>query len=929
MSHHPLTSVHIALALAFAVAAAGCGPESAQSLLAKGQAELAKKDARSAVVHFKGALQVDPSATATRVLLGRALAEAGDPLGAIVELTKALELQADPSDVMPTLARAFLESGQYKKLLDAHSGVNLPKNDAQAAFKAYLASAWSLAGDRQKTDAAIAASLTAVPNYPEALIVQVRSMLNRKELDGALAVVEQVLARDPGRPQAWQLKGEILVAKKTDLPGAEAAFRKAIEIDGKFVPAYASLVVSRIRVGDMAGGKKQLGLMQAVAPGNAETKFLQAQVAFLEKDYVKAREGVQQVLRFAPENPNLLLLGAAVEWSSGSLVIAQKMLETAVRVEPTLEAARINLAYINIRLGQAARALAVLEPLLKGESAKAAALSAAGEASLQLGQPALAGGYFSRAVALVPEDPRARTALAMAQLAQGEATAAFIQLESLAVESKDGYADAAVASARLGRGEFDAALAAVDNMIRKNPANASAYELRGRVLAGKGDLVGARQAFEKVLSIEPRFLAVVVALAELDVREAKSDQAKTRYEELLKSDPRNHQVITALADLRLKAGVPAKEVEASLAEAIRLAPDEPAPRLKLVELLFNQRQVKRALVVAQEAATTLPNDVQVLDALGRMLWADGNSQQALATFRRIIAIDAALPVAHIRVADVHRADGNLSAAVASLRRAVEIDPRQREARSALVELLVQAKRPKEALDIAKELQSREPKLAAGYQLEAVVYRKLLNHEASVAAYRRGLQAVGEAGETGDIPMNLFVSLLASKNWKQAEAFALQWLSKHPGDGALIYNLGEGYMINNDFKSAENYFAKAVLLRPDFVPALNNLASMLVQQGKPGAVEPAQRAVSLAPNDPATLDTLAGALMAEGRLPEAVQAQQKAVSVAPADPLIRLNLAKIALRAGNKALARTELDQLVAMGSRNPQREEALRLLKTL
>lgn len=929
MPHHPVTAVRFVFALAVAVAFVGCGPESAQSLVAKGQAELVRKDPRAAVVHFKGALQADPSATATRLLLGRALVEANDSRGAIVELTKALEQQADPSEVMPALARALLDSGQYKKLLEAHAGVNLSNNLAQAAFKSHLGLAWSFAGNRQKTDAAIAAALTAVPDYADALILQSRLMLNRRELDGALVVIDKVLARDPSLPQAWQVKGEALAAKQTDVPGAEAAFRKAIEIDGKFVPAHSSLVISRIRAGDMVGGKKQLSLLQGVAPGSAETRFLQAQVAYLEKDYVKAREGVQQVLRVAPENPNLLQLAAAVEWSGGSLVIAQKMLETAVRIEPSLEDARVNLAHIYVRLGQAARALAVLEPLLKGDSAKATALSAAGEASLQLGQPALAGGYFSRAVALAPEDTRTRTALAMAQLAQGESSAAFAQLESLASQSKDGYADAAVASARLGRREFDAALVAVDSMIRKNPNNASAYELRGRVQAAKGDLAGARTSFEKVLSVEPRFLVAVLALAELDVREDKLDQAKARYEDFLKSDPRNHQAITGLADLRLKAGVSAKDIEASLAEAIRLAPDEPAPRLKMVELLFSQRQVKRALVVAQEAATTLPNDVQVLDALGRMLWADGNSQQALATFRRVIAIDATLPVAHIRVADVHRADGNLSAAVASLRRAIEVDPRQREARTALVELLVQMKRPKEALDIAKELQGREPKLAAGYQLEAAVYRRLLNHEASVAVYRRGLQAVGEAGDTSDIPMNLFVSLLASKNWKQAESFALQWLSKHPSDGALIYNLGEGYMINNDFKSAEAYFARAVLLRPDFVPALNNLASMLLRQGKPGAVDPAQRAARLAPNSPATLDTLAGALAADGRLSEALQAQQRAVAIAPADPTIRMNLAKIALRSGDKVLAKAELDRLVAMGSGNPLRSEALQLLKSL
>ena len=90
---------------------------------------------------------------------------------------------------------------------------------------------------------------------------------------------------------------------------------------------------------------------------------------------------------------------------------------------------------------------------------------------------------------------------------------------------------------------------------------------------------------------------------------------------------------------------------------------------------------------------------------------------------------------------------------------------------------------------------------------------------------------------------------------------------------------------------------------------------------------ARQAVRLSPNQPVPFDTLAAALMADKQPGPAIEAQQKAVSMAPGNPLFRLNLAKIALLAGDKALAKAELERLVAMGSRNPFQQEAVQLLK--
>jgi cellulose synthase operon protein C len=922
-----LNSFTASSALVLVLLGAGCGAESPQQMVAHGKAELAKGVPGAAVIHFKSALQADPGALDVRILLGQALLQSGDAAGAVVELSRALEQKAKPDDVLPSLASAMLFSGQAKKLTADHGNRQLEDKQAQAEFQTQMAAAWTVVGNNAKADKALELALAAVPDMPRAKTQQARILIARGESRRALDTLQAVFAKDAATPEAWFLKAEALAMTQAPPAEVEALLRKAIELDPQYVSAHASLAVLKLRQKDFVAAKKQYEALRGFAPGSSETIFIGAQLAWYDKDYRKARDGVQLLLRGSPDDTRLLQFAAAVEWQDGgSLVIAQKHLETAVRLEPQLDSARANLAQIYLRLGQTAKALEVVQPVVKGERALPLALSAAGEAALQLGDPASAEKYFERAAAAAPGDARPQTSVALAQIARGDDRAGFSRLESLVSQSGDGYADAALVSARLKRNELREALRAVDGMLAKNPKSASAHEMRGRVLVSLRETKAARGAFQKAIELEPRGLVSMLGLADLELMDGRPEETRRIISDYLKANPGNQVAVAALANIRIRAGEPVKDILASVERAAKEAPGEVAPRLKLIELLTNQRQTKAAVAAAQEASAFFADDVQVLDAYGRALMAAGNHEQALTAFRRITSIDPNLPVAHLRLAEAHKAMGNLSAQVASLRRAVEIDPRQAVARANLVNLLVDARRTKEALEIAKDLQAREPTSAAGYLLEGAVHRKLRDNDASAAAYRKGLQ---RATDPADLPMNLVISLLAADKFKAAEAFALEWLSKQPTDGAVVYNLAEGYLMQKDYPNAERFFARAISLRPDHPPSLNNLAWLLLIQGKPGALEPARQASRLMPNHPDILNTLSMAQAAEKQLPEALESLKRAVELAPRKTDLRMNLAKLAIQAGDKGLARQELERVIAEGDKGGFKAAASQLLATL
>ena len=92
---------------------------------------------------------------------------------------------------------------------------------------------------------------------------------------------------------------------------------------------------------------------------------------------------------------------------------------------------------------------------------------------------------------------------------------------------------------------------------------------------------------------------------------------------------------------------------------------------------------------------------------------------------------------------------------------------------------------------------------------------------------------------------------------------------------------------------------------------------------------AEKAIALAPNQPAFLDTLATLLSAKNEYARAVELQNKALSLQPRNDAFRLNLAKIHLAGGKKDLARKELDELAKLGVRFPQQPEVAELLKRM
>ncbi|TAM34146.1 MAG: PEP-CTERM system TPR-repeat protein PrsT [Burkholderiaceae bacterium] len=919
-SNRPMTVV--ALLVALLLAACSQKPE---AMIVSAKQYLAKNDRKAAVIQIKNALQSNPNLPEARFLLGSTLLESGDPVGAETELRKALDLKYPQTAVIPPLAQSMLAQGQAKKVIDEFSGTELGTPQAKANLQMTLASAYAIQGKPDLSATALNAALSAAPGYVPALVAKAGDKASHGDFDGALTMLADVIAKSPQSAEAWKLKGDILLLGKNQAAEAVAAYRKSVEIKPELLAGHAALITALLRQGNITDADKQLESLKKLAPNQPQTKYLEAQMAFEKKDFKSARDLTQQLVAASPSNVQVLQLAGAVELQLNTLPAAQDYLSRALRAAPNLALARRLLVVTYLRAGQTAKAMTTLLPALKPDTTDPELLSVAGDVYLQSGDLKQAQDYFERAARQAPKDGKKQTAVALTHLMQGDTNTAFAELQNIAVSDPGTTADLALISAHLKRQEYDKALKAIDGLEKKQPDKPLASLLRGRTLQAMQDPAGARKSFERALTIDPNYFPAVASLAALDVAANKPEDAKKRFQAVLEKNPKSGQAWVALAELAAKSGAKPDEVAKLLGSAVTVDPTQPTPRLLLIDFYLNNKEFKQASSAAQDAVAAMPDNPAVLDALGRTQQAAGDLNQALVTFDKLADMQPMSPQPFMRLAGVHMAEKNKDAAAQSLEKALQVKPDLLEAQRALVALELDGKKVPAALDVARTVQKQRPREAIGYLLDGDINASQKNWSGAAAAYRAGLKQVNAP----ELAVKLHAVLLASGQAAEADRFSSMWQKDNPKDAAFPFYLGDQALARKDYAGASRQFAAVIKLQPNNASAYNNLAWVSAKLNKDGAVGYAEKANALAPNQPAFMDTLAMVLADKGDYAKALELQNKALALQPQNNEFKLNLAKINIKAGNKDLARKELQDLGKLGDAFTAQAEVTSLLKGL
>lgn len=230
---------------------------------------------------------------------------------------------------------------------------------------------------------------------------------------------------------------------------------------------------------------------------------------------------------------------ALADAQAGRWEAAEPVLETLAAAKPTDATVCAKLAERRLRQKRAKEAVELMERAIAAEPSNAAWHSQLGHALGQrigevnfMQQGMLAGklrGAYEKSVALDPNHIPGYIGLARYYTnAPAIAGGSFEKAESFAleIEKRNEF------TGRLERGyiaekaeKYDVAVAHFRRAAELQPKDAWPVTAVGRALASKGDLAGARAAFNEALKLAPGFRPAVEALTALDAREGKKGDA--------------------------------------------------------------------------------------------------------------------------------------------------------------------------------------------------------------------------------------------------------------------------------------------------------------------------------------------------------------------------------------------------------------------
>ncbi|MFG6455693.1 XrtA/PEP-CTERM system TPR-repeat protein PrsT [Roseateles sp. BYS96W] len=914
------------LCLLTAALLAGCFGDSVDQLLSSAKVSMDRGDRRAAMIYVKSALQKNQNSADARFLLAKILLESGDAAGAAIEISKAADLKFPADQTVPISAKILVAKGEWEKIIRQYGSLKLTDKSAQADLSASLAVAHFSLGHLKEARAALDFANQVDPSNVLAKLLNIRMLAAQNELAEASAAMDALLAAQPKRSDVWQLSGELL-ALKNQPRDALAALQKAIQLDPTNLQAHQQALNVLLKDGDAGQAGEQWELLRKQLPNHPQTLYYGVVTAYSDHKYQLAADRLPALLKAAGDDGRVLYLAGAVQFQLGGLPLAESYLNKAVVTDfaKGSPGVRLLLARTYVRMGNASRALATLQPLMELAATTPGVYSVAAEAALIDGDVHKAESFFAQAAAMDPGDVRSRTMLAVAKIREGREVEGIADLRAISAEDGGSTADSALISTYISKKNFDGALSAISALEKKRPADPEPLVLRAHVENMLGHKDGARAAFEKALAMSPRYFAAARGLADLDVQAKQPQDAIARFEKMIAADPQNTNARLAVVGLKAQMGATKAETVEALKAAIRAAPSDAGPRLALIKVLTEARDAKQAVAAAQEAAAAIPNRADILIALAESYFAVRDFNQAASAYRSIAALQPSSPYPYLRMAEAHAANSDPQAAVVSLKKALSIKPDYFDAQAALLSLEMGANRLDEARSLLKQVQAQHPNQANTLALTGDFEAATKNWPAAARSYRQAF----DLQPSTPLAMKLY-RVLDTLNMEAEKAkLADQWLKKYPADVTFMAYVGDVALRRADEKAALEWYGKVVKVQPENYVMLNNIAWLLAKAKKPDALSYALKANKIKPDSPELMDTLAGIYADDGNLPKAIEIELKSLEIDPAFHSNRLNVAKMLLKAGDKAAARVHLRKLLALGPSFGQQAEVERLLAGL
>jgi tetratricopeptide (TPR) repeat protein len=579
-------------------------------------------------------------------------------------LRKALELagEKEKSAAYAQLANLFFTSGREEeatKLL--REGVEAVPDPVDLIY--ILARLERMRGNEAEADALVERATRERPNDPRVFLVLASYRTRNGDRAGGLEAAEKAVALDPQGSDGLLRKAEIVVEmgyRKERETGveegagivAEVLAREPSNPEALFVDAKIKVTRNQI-VDAIAAVRAAL----ESRPDWAEARYVLGAALAANKDYAGARSELARALDLDPSLTEANQVLAQVHHRLGENEYAVDVGRRYLRQRPDEIKLRLLVAQSLVNLGKVDEAQAELDavPADKRSSEVDYAL---GRIYLGKREPERARRHLIAAAEAMPHHPEVLEALI--QLDRREQLRAQAEKKPAAIEA---------ANQRVAE-----SFARVRAAVEAKPGDSSLKQLEGVVAAMERRNDDAEAAFRKAVELDPTERSAHERLARFYGATGRPDMTIETYEKALEVRPDDAQFHHHLGML-YELGGDSERAIARYEDAIRLDPDLAEAKNNLAYIYADRgRNLDRALDLAQDAKTRLPDNPSVSDTLGWVLYKRGVPAAAITYLKEAEAAtkpgDPSLGVVRHHLALAYQANGETEEAIAALDRSL-------------------------------------------------------------------------------------------------------------------------------------------------------------------------------------------------------------------------------------------------------------------
>jgi tetratricopeptide (TPR) repeat protein len=232
--------------------------------------------------------------------------------------------------------------------------------------------------------------------------------------------------------------------------------------------------------------------------------------------------------------------------------------------------------------------------------------------------------------------------------------------------------------------QLSTGVAMVKEHANKYPNVATIQYFLGNLLAQTGDQAQALLAFKRAKALDPKNTATDLALAQLDLKDAKWETARQSLGKVLNSKGENSQARLWLGMLESVNG----NQQAAIDHFQKVIDREPNNILALNNLAYllagNQKRTDEALKYAQKAKELAPDNPDIEDTLGWVLYQKGIYSSAVRHLESA-ASKKATAQGQYHLAMAYLKTGQESRGRSLLEKLLRMDPNLTQAKTALEE----------------------------------------------------------------------------------------------------------------------------------------------------------------------------------------------------------------------------------------------------